>query len=401
MTCPGSIAFTRDIPNPPSKYAAEGSAAHTVAARAFTYEKPAAFFLGEQIEHDGHVFVVDEEMALHVQLYLDEVHARIGKGTFLFEQKVFFSDAIGVPDQSGTSDAIILSEDGKTVQVGDLKYGMGVKVIAEGNEQLLTYAGGVLETFEAVMPDVENVVVFIVQPRLDHIDEWKCSVELVRAHMQAAKLAAAAAESGLAALDAGAEIPANLFRCVEDACRFCPGKATCPTYRQTVSALVCDDFQVLDDPGVLDVVGVPSPPADKLGDLFGVLDLIEGWCRGVRSEVERRVFAGEPVIGPDGKPMKLIEGKRGNRAWIDEEAAAALLQGFVPQEKLYKPRQMVSPAVIGKLYDKKSTAGQWEIIKPLFHQAPGKAKIALGSDPAPAYSGAASADEFADIGGED
>ena len=106
MTCPGSIALCRDIPNPSSIYADDGTASHTVASRALTYKKDAAFFIGEEIQAGDRVFTVDAERAGFVQLYLDEVRSRVGDGLLLFEQQVAFSEAIGVPGQFGTSDAI-------------------------------------------------------------------------------------------------------------------------------------------------------------------------------------------------------------------------------------------------------------------------------------------------------
>lgn len=399
MTCPGSIALTRDIPNTTSEYAAEGTAAHTLASRALTYEKPAAFFHGEQIEADGRVFIVDDEMASAVQLYLDEVNARVDRGdTLMVEQQVEFSEAIGVPKQFGTADAIVLAATGKRVTVVDLKYGMGVKVYVEENKQLMSYAVGVLETYDAIMSDVEEVDLVVVQPRLDHIDSWTVSVERLRAHAKEMHLAAQAALEGIRTLDLTGAIPAELFKPSEDACFFCPAKPTCEHLRRHVSALVFDDFDTLDEPEVIDIKGAPPVPAgDKLGQLYGYLELIEDWCRGVRAEVERMVFAGMDVIGPDGQRMKLVEGKRGNRKWKDEQEAERRLAGLVPPDRLYKPRQLISVSDVDKMFNKKATRAQWETLQDMITQSKGKAKVTLGSDPAPAYTPEADANEFEDL----
>jgi Protein of unknown function (DUF2800) len=399
MTCPGSIALTRDIPNTTSEYAAEGTAAHTLASRALTYDKPAAFFYGQEIEADGRVFVVDDDMANYVQVYLDEVHARTGDGTLMVEQRIQFIEAIGVPGQFGTSDAIILSKDCKRAAVGDLKYGQGVKVYVEENKQLMTYAVGVLETFDMIMSDVEEVDLFVVQPRLDHIDSWTVSVERLRQHAAEMRLAAGAALEGCQALEDTGMIPEVLFKPSDDACFFCPAKATCDALRKHVSALVFDDFETLDDPVKLEVIGAPAVPAgDKLGALYGYLELIEDWCRGVRAEVERQVFAGMTVIGPDGLQMKLVEGKRGNRAWKDEQKAEQILAGLVPPDKLYKPRELVTVSVVDKMFNKKATKAQWDQLQDLITQSKGKAKVVLGSNPAPPYTADADSSEFEDLG---
>lgn len=395
MVCPGSVALTRDILATSSAYADEGTAAHILASRALTYSRPAAFFAGEQIQVGQTVYIVDNDMAGHVQMYLDEVNARIGKGTLMIEQRVGFSEAIGVDDQFGTSDAIILSEDCKTAEIGDLKYGQGVKVIAKENEQLMTYAVAVLETFDTIMGDVEKVELFVVQPRLDHIDSWTCTVEQLREHARKMRLAAQAALEGCAVLDATGEVPAILFRPEDEACRFCLAKVDCKALREKVSKAVYDDFKALDAPEALSVMGEPSvPAADRLGATFGVLELIEGWCRAVRAEVERMVLAGMTVIGPDDKPMKVIEGKRGNRAWVDERKAEGLLAGLLPADKVYKPREVITPSAADKLLNKAATREQWKNVETLITQARGKPKVALGSDPAPAYHAEADASEF-------
>lgn len=400
MTCPGSIALTRDAPRTSNAYADEGTAAHELAQRALTYGKHAVFFVGEQIQVGERIFLVDHDMAEYVQVYLDEVRRRVGNGSLLIEQRVTFSDAIGVPSQFGTADAIILSGDGKRVQVIDLKYGQGVRVECAENEQLLTYGAAVLETFDAAMGDVQEVELVVVQPRLDHIDAWECSVERIREHAAAMRLAAQAALEGCTVYDATGAVPEALLRPAEDACRFCAAKVDCPALRRKVSEAVFDDFKALDDPEPLTVAGAPEVPRlARLGHTFGLLDMIEDWCRSVRGEVERLVMGGMTVIGPDDEPMKVIEGKRGNRKWIDEGQAEATLAGLLGPKRLYKPREVITPSAAAKLLGKGASKAQWAELEPLLvTQAPGKPKVTLGSDPAPPYTGAASGSEFADLG---
>lgn len=404
IACPGSIAASRGVPSTSSDYSREGTAAHTVAARALTYDKQADFFIGEQIEVEGFVYAVDDEMAGHVQTYLDDVRSRIGNGTLLHEQRVFFSEAVGVADQGGTSDAFILSECATKLTVEDFKYGIGVRVRAEENSQMLSYAVGVLETFSAILDDVKEVTLVICQPRLDHIDEWTCSVERVRQHAETMRQAVERAEYGLAFADDNQPIPDALFQPTEDGCRWCPIKANCEHLRKHVSALVFNDFDVIEEtianPALVEVLGRPTIPAGAdLGKLFGVLDMIEDWCRGVRAEVERQVSAGMTVIGPDGKEMKLVEGKKGRRAWKDQKEAEAALAAMLPPDKYLKPQPIISPSEAEKLLGK-GKGGKTRFAEQFgsyIVQPPGKASIALGSDPRPKYTPAADAGEFEDI----
>jgi hypothetical protein len=400
MVCPGSVALTRDIPNPSSVYADEGTAAHTLASRALEYGKPAIFWLGEQIQANDRVFTVDEEMAGHVQTYVDEVLSRVGTGTLMIEQRVEFSDAVGVPDQFGTADAIILSADGEHFEMVDLKFGQGRQIFAKENPQLMSYGLGVLESFGVVMGDVKRVTLTIHQPRIDHLDSWDCTVEELHAHGRRMQLAAKAALEGCDVMDITGSVPAELLVPDAKACDFCPAKADCPALREFVSSTVYNDFTALDAPETLAVVGAPPvPKAERLGAVFGVLDLVEAWCRSVRGEVERLVMQGMTVVGPDGEPMKVVEGKKGNRAWIDAAKAEAMLAGILPPDKFYKPREIVTPSVADKLLNgsRKVKSPQWEPLTALIAQSPGQPKVTLGSDPRPPYDPGADASEFSNL----
>ena len=404
IACPGSIAATRGCPSTSNDFSREGTAAHLLASRALDYKRPAAFWIGQEIEVESRVFTVDDDMAGHVQTYLDDLLGRVGDGTLLHEQRVWFSETIGVPDQGGTSDGIILSGDCRHLTVEDLKYGMGVQVNAEENTQMMTYALGVLETFAAVMDQVEEVTLVICQPRLDHLSEWTCSMDRLREHAATIREAAERAQYGIAFADDGEPIPEALFKVTEDGCRWCPIKATCEHYRKHVSALVFNDFDVLEDPATVEVIGRPAIPAGpSLGQMFGALELIEDWCRGVRGEVERMVLAGMDVIGPDGQRMKIIEGKKGRRAWRDQEAAKAALAGQLTPDKYLKPQPIISPSDAEKLLGR-GKGGKTRFAEqfgPLIVQPPGKAKVALGSHPGAPYTPSADADEFANLEGQD
>ena len=65
---------------------------------------------------------------------------------------------------------------GSVLYVIDFKYGKGVPVSAEGNPQLSLYALGAYEAYKILYP-ITEVQLAIVQPRLDSISEWGCTVE--------------------------------------------------------------------------------------------------------------------------------------------------------------------------------------------------------------------------------
>lgn len=451
MPCPGSMALEIDYPNESSSYADEGTAAHAVLADCFLNETDAEVHIGKiivvrQKRSDGSVisereFPVDDEMAGYVQMTLDSVRRRTTNKTLLVEQRVWFTKAIGTMDpQGGTSDIIMISLDGEEVDVEDFKYGMGVKVYAseiegydealdpetgeavqvpikKGNKQMLSYALGVLEQFGGILGDFKRFNLRVHQPRIDWEDEFTVSVEDVIAHgaaMRSASLNAAIAIENrgykLKELDeqgvkdkgqrmeiVAADLPLDFFSPGEKQCRFCRAKPTCRALAQKVADDVYDDFQTLDTPEAVIVSHPRTPSGERLGALYGALPLIRDWCNAIEAEAERLVFAGSTVIGPDGVPMKLVEGKKGDRYWKDEEMAEGMLVGVLPPEKVYKPRQIITASAAAKLLDKKRTAATWEPFKELIGQEPGKPKIALGTDPRPVYQGEAKDDEFQDL----
>ncbi len=413
IPCPGSIALEPESKSGNSRFADEGTAAHFWGAGALQNGKQAAFYHGAQVQPsaDGDTFTCDDKFVINVQVYLDDVRSRIAGGTLLVEQRLNFSESIDVPDQFGTGDAVIISADAVELVVEDLKYGVGEQVYAKDNYQCMLYAVATLETYEPILGDsVERVRGVICQPRLDHIDEEVWTREQLREFAEKAKLAARYALEGVQTADVYGtdfleENNPELFKPGEKQCRWCPAKATCKALAKQVSADIYDDFSMLLDPDKLKVAPEPQmPPLARLAAIYQNLDLIEGWARAVRGRVESEVMGGMTIEGPDGLPLKIVEGKKGNRAWIEgkEDQVAGLLAGMgrIGPDKAFKPREVITPSVADKMLGKKGKKSSTEyeqILKPFVIQPDGKAKIALGSDPRPPFEGAASESDFSTV----
>lgn len=408
LRCPASIALTRHIPDESSEFAAEGTAAHFLAEKCLTSGKNAADYADATIgagdnghvffgvagpcSHPGKTFPVTDEMVENVQKYLDYVRS-LG-GELLIEQRLPITPITGEPDAFGTADAVVLLGD-ECVCV-DLKYGRGVKVDAERNEQLSIYAAAALNEF-GILGDFKRVRLVIVQPRLNHISEWDMPVEgangeaSVRGFLQRTQ---PRAERALAIMNGACPTDEDFYPS-DKSCQWCRAKATCPKLAAKVEETVGAEFDVIADTGAQIIAQVDDTiPDDLLSAKMAACDLIEDWVKAVRGEVERRLLTGAPVSG-----YKLVEGRKGARAWSDPEAAEKLLRETfrLPVEKAYDLK-LISPTTAEKLH-KAGDIGprQWPKAVSLITQSEGKPSVAPESDKRPALVVTPTADEFEDV----
>lgn len=136
-----------------------------------------------------------------------------------------------VPMGFGTSDCIIF--DGDTCYVIDYKHGSGVKVYAENNPQAMLYGLGVIQEFDFIH-NIQHLKLVIVQPRLDHIDEWEISREDLLAWGEEIKPIAELAMTDNAHLKAG-----------EKQCQFCRAKLGCRARAQLAMEIAQMEFDAV------------------------------------------------------------------------------------------------------------------------------------------------------------
>jgi hypothetical protein len=122
-------------------------------------------------------------------------------------------------------------------------------------------------------------------------------------------------------------------------------------------------------------------------------DLIEGWLKAIRAEVESRLLAGESVQG-----YKIVQGKRGNRAWADKAEAEALLKSMRLKVEEMFDLTLISPTSAEKLA-KAAVIGprQWPKVQALITQPEGNPSVAPESDKRPALVMSAVANDFDDM----
>lgn len=387
--CPGAPALCEGLPNTTSRYAAEGSVAHEVADRVLREEiGQARDALGTMFQHEGYDIVVDDEMVEAVSTYVDTVREMVGTdGILMPEQSVPVGHLTGETGASGTSDAIIIN--GKRLTVVDLKYGKGVRVNAEGNGQGRIYALGALHKFAAILEEIEEVEIVIIQPRLeDGISSEVLSLgELEEFRDQVELAAAAVAIAGVDDLNPG-----------EKQCKFCNAKGICPalaaqtsTSLALVSSCSAEDFADLTIPKQASSVAInPDVSNERLAEFLRAVPLIETAIAGVRAEVERRLFAGEAVPG-----FYLGEGRRGNRKWSADVDIETELKKRLGATKAYE-KKVISVTTAEKLFKDKPRT--WNKIKDLVVQADGQPSVCADGAKNKPYV-PVTADDFADLAG--
>ncbi|HHA1185401.1 TPA: DUF2800 domain-containing protein [Enterobacter roggenkampii] len=398
LRCAGSLALEATQPDKSSSFAEEGTAAHALAEKVLRNRQShpehyagcnVAMFLGSYplAEHpdDTSGPQVDEEMVEAVGRYVDTVWALSQGNELLVEQRVDFSHIVGVEESFGTADGVIIA--GNELQIHDLKYGKGVRVDAEQNEQLQLYALGALEQF-SMLYDFETVRLFIHQPRLNHVSEWALTVEELQAFGERAQEAAASVivMFNIADCEGVETLPLENFIPGEKQCRFCKAKGgLCTAEAQARLNDVKDDFVDLTQPVgeqlAEAVKRVPLLTAEQLADIYSQVSLIESFCKAVCDRVNSELNAGHPVPG-----FKLVTGKQGNRAWSDEEAARALLKDqFRYKTEEVFDLKLISPTKAEKLI-KKASPRRWTKVEALITRADGKPTVAPESDPRPALN---------------
>lgn len=310
--CTPSALLAEAAGSKSSVYAEEGTLAHEIAEHALTqylngtYDPIIDEALPIKDEHlKNPLFSID--MANYIRDYCTyvigegyEMQKADGLSKMYLERKVDITDY--APDSFGSVDVTLVSD--KTIRIIDLKYGAGVKVTADHNEQMMLYALGALKA--AASQKIANIRMTIAQVRLDHYDTFEMSNgELLDWAEKVLKPAAKAAIQGK-----GKQV-------IGSWCGFCPVKAQCRAQRDAILA----DFDEKPEPLLLS--------DEEIVDLIGKIDTYKSWIESVNKYVYDRAIQGHKWEG-----YKLVAG-RSSRVIKDEaKIRQALLNEFLEDEVL-------------------------------------------------------------------
>ena len=252
---------------------------------------------------------MEEHVAVYVDAVMGTMTALQNEDPSIFlEQKLDLSRWI--PEGIGTADCVIIANG--VLHVYDLKYGRGVPVYAEENDQLKLYGLGAINEFECLY-EIREAVLHIVQPRLDSITEWTVSREVLEKWGEfIVKPTAQKAFAGEGEFNPG-----------EDQCRWCKARNRCRAYNQYILDSCQLRFTDLGEERL------PNELSDK--EIAAMLDMageIKAWCSKVVEYAQEQALNGVKFPG-----YKLVEGPS-RRKITDEQKVIDILreQGYTTEQ---------------------------------------------------------------------
>lgn len=354
--CPGSIALSETVPEPPaSEYAIEGSAAHELNELLFQDSGEALpEAIPVEIEWDPETgeptqwaeVEVTEEMIEFGQEYVKICLSRADGHPYWVETKVnlnVLAARHGIEeDMFGTADFATFRPDGEkdgiltgVLEIVDYKYGTGIIVDVRENLQLIYYAIGMVVMLQTLMGQPvrpHTIVTTIYQPRVEHsqgpIRSWSYTWDELKEASQRLMAAAKRTQEVDAPLNAG------------DHCIFCPALKVCPEQQRLAETVAADNFSVIET-GEEEASLSDEAAAVQFVLQYG--SIIKKRIDTIFEQVRAHMEQGGEVPG-----YKLVRGRR-NYEWSNEDDALKYLARKLGGKEVVAPRKLVTPAQARKM----------------------------------------------------
>ena len=316
IACPASVKLVQQIPSKdiPNEHADRGTLLHNVIADVLEFNEAPEKYLGTK--YNDQVLteeLIDEKITVALAA-LEEIDPT-NVMAFKIETRVGFGDFL--PGVFGSTD--LLGRIGKRAIVLDWKFGDGVLVSAEENEQLLFYAAAAMRTEESkwIFEGADEIECIIVQP--PEIRRWVTTPQRVALFEQELRRAVHESHSEAASMAAG------------DHCRWCAAKPICPKMTGQVERVLQTKLQAL--------------PIDQIAMQLEQADTIESYIKDLRALATQMLENGQTVPG-----FKLVA-KRGTRQWTSEDAVDAWVDANGLTKEAYESK-LRSPAQMEKVLKK-------------------------------------------------
>lgn len=327
-----------------SAYSNEGTEAHDWAAKVLLNQTP--------------IHQVPEDFRPYVSAYVVHCVATVPTGvgySVEVEVPLFYQ-----PTKSGTCDFAVITD--SLVVIRDLKYGAGVLVSAFENEQLAIYALSLIRLMDVVYDFTPETVVDIgiFQPRHREAQDavpWKITLAELEKFCEPIEYAFIQASTAVARAIEKLPCGTREFSCSEvleaapgvkflpgegdgAPCRWCDAKAFCDARRSSMTdGLTIPDrmtgeelISMLPD---LNKTEKKLPVAERLElrlggpvtdqflvQLYANRKMLSSLLDDAEEYLENRVLSGEQIPG-----LKIVDGRMGNRAWVNEDSADTFLKG--------------------------------------------------------------------------
>lgn len=364
MNCTPSAILETQFPDTTSEAAKEGTLAHELAEAKVMHYMHIDGFTKRKLTIKTNKLKKDPLWQAEMERYTDEYLDFIKTEALSYkvhpfvkvEEKIDLTAY--VPDGFGTADCIIIAAG--VLQVIDLKYGKGVPVSPERNEQLMLYALGAYAKYGFLF-DIKSVKLSIVQPRIDNTASWAISIESLLEFGETVKEKANVAIKGEGMHNPG------------DWCRFCRARRNC---RARADENVKLAFATEKKP--------PLITNEEVGEYLRLGEDVAKWLSDLKDYALTECLAGKDVPG-----WKAVEG-RSSREWTNmEEAFNAISEDGMDEAMLYE-RKPLSLAQVEKLMGK---AHFNDVCMMYVTKKPGKPTLVTESDKREAITTKITADE--------
>lgn len=357
-TCPGSVQMEDGIPDKESVYAQEGTLAHEMSELKLKhYLDPKGFGkrkLNAAIKKLKENELYQAEMESYTDTYVDFIKEKalsFSSNPYIeIEKRVDFSR--WVEGGFGTCDCVLIH--GSTLSIIDLKYGKGVPVSSEQNEQLILYALGAYDAFNLIY-NLDKIELNIVQPRINNFSTWEISLTELLLWGDYFKVQAEKALGGNGELVPSAK-----------ACKFCKARDICTARAENNLSL---ESEIKLKPNEI--------PKDKLYEYISRGEDIAKWVADLKAYALDMCLKGEDVKG-----LKAVAG-RTSRSWTNQdEAINKLIEGGIDEAIIYDK----VPLTLAKLEKALGKQQFTTLVGDMVVTSEGKPTLVFENDKRPAIS---------------
>jgi hypothetical protein len=361
--CVGALYMGKGRAKPATIDSASGTCTHSL-GECLLKDGRLQVQVGDVVEVDGFKFTIDEDRIDRAKAYANNVLREPASHRFV-EHRLDTSAILGIEGQEGHADCVALDPDSSVaidgvelkgiVSVHDFKDGNNI-VYAKNNLQGLIYVASALYEFD-LLADYRVARFCIHQPRQNHYDEWSYTRTEIEHFISIIRPAAKLAYDlyhGNVDFDPNLHLNAG-----DEQCKWCPVRGSCPARAKRIVDMFAKVLvkHEIDD--------------NTLSEIYIRLDEVESACRDFRGEALHRALQGRRISG-----QKLVRGRKGKRSWVDSAKAQTALEMLLDDEKMYEPREIISPTAADKILKSK-----YKLVKQYVTQADGGITLAPEIDP--------------------